>query len=183
MLTSLVNADGTGKHERFTEDGADVRYLDSIAAYKIVGNHLDYIESATAALSADRVAQTEEWFTSSGQKVREEMVLGLKTYTIHQDLSDGWWEGTFSTATRHTPLIDREQHDGVITTREALSVQFRDVSQETALPDLPVSFERAQKLEDAFRSGNDEAKKLADELAERMHSVQALLRDKGARTQ
>lgn len=176
LLTSTVKSDGTGKHERFSQDGADVRYIDNTAAYKVVGDHLEYIEAADSALALDEAAQTESWFSDSGLLVREETVLGLKAFTLHQDLSDGWWEGTFSTATRHTPLIDREQHDGVITSREAVSIQFRDVGQEVALPDLAIRFDQAQKLVNALRSGSDpEATKNAVAIAERMRSVQEKL--------
>jgi hypothetical protein len=143
---------------------------------------LEYIEAAEAKLRLDRLARSASWLAGNSQLVREESVLGLKAYVWHRDLNDGWWEGTYSPSKRYTPLVDREYIGGVETTREAVSVQFRDVSpDEIAPPLLPVHFDRAEALEQALRS-NDENRQTADGIAERMHAVRENLRSQG-RTQ
>jgi hypothetical protein len=137
----LVNADGEWKQTKVRKlddeyhEQVSVRFLDKSAPYKLEAGRLEYVGgTAENEIGRDRIARTPEWITQSPMFNRESTMLGLNVYLTHQDLSDGWVEQAFSPLTRSTPLLFREHHGNVETTEEAVSIQFRDVSQDEINP-------------------------------------------------
>jgi hypothetical protein len=86
---------------------------------------------------------------------REEKICDLTTYVLHTQDGDAWIEGYSAVETGNTQLKTVLYHgNGSYTVIEAISVQFRDVSDdEVRLPDLPVKFNKADQRVDEYRNG------------------------------
>ena len=86
---------------------------------------------------------------------REEKICDLTTYVLHTQDGDAWIESYSAIETGNTPLETVLYHgNGGYTVIEAVSVQFRDVSDdEVRLPDLPVKFNKAEQKVDEYRNG------------------------------
>lgn len=174
LVVKLVSAEGEWKETKVQMSDSrhpkqvNVRFLDKTAAYNLETDRLDYSGSSESVFNRDKIARTADWVTSSPLFVKEDSMLGLKVYTTHQDISDGWVEQAFSTQTRGIPLLYRERSDNVETTEEAVSVQFRDVSpDEIKPPNLPISFEWSKRLESSMLSNPENAEMVNRLIAER----------------
>ncbi|MEP6637376.1 MAG: hypothetical protein ABJB97_11680 [Acidobacteriota bacterium] len=144
------------------------------------GDHLEYIESTGEAhAQGERNARSASWATSSPDFVREETILGMKAYVIHQKTSMGFVEAAYSPILGSAPLFDRWLEGDIEETREAVSIQFRPVSDdEVAVPNLPVRFDRATAMHNLFR-GNATNDDLMDQADARMRAVREKLRALG----
>lgn len=174
LSVKIVSAEGEWKETKvqMSDSGhpkqVSVRFLDKTAAYNLETDHLNYSGSSESVFHRDKIAHTADWVTSSPLFVKEDSMLGLKVYTTHQDISDGFVEQAFSPVTRGIPLLYRERSDKVETTEEAVSVQFRDVSpDEIKPPSLPISFEWSKQLENAMLSNPENAEMVNRLIAER----------------
>jgi hypothetical protein len=181
----IVNAEGEWKETKVrgidsSSEQVSVRFLDKTAPYKLEAGRLEYVGGTSEAeMERDNLARTPNWITSSPLFVREETMLGLKTYTTHQKLNNGWVDQAFSPVTRSTPLLYREHIGNVETTEEAVSVQFRDISpDEIRPPNLPISFEWLKGLEKAMLANPENADTVKRAIADR-EAVTAKLRALG----
>ena len=177
MTVLIVNADGQWKQTKLTDNKpVNIRFMDKVAAYQLANDRLDYLDSAEPTLQRDRVARSPKWITDSPLFVREDSIAGLKVYVTHQTLNDGWVEEAYSPLTRSCPLLERQHLGAVEITKEAVSVQFRDVSpDEIKPPDLPISFESAKALEKAMLS-NPENSETVKGLATRREFIREKLK-------
>lgn len=156
-----------------------VRYLDETASYSLDAGRLDYEHTSGPDLEGDKTARTADWITKSTLFLREDSILGLKTYTTHQNLNDGWVEQAFSPLTRSTPLLVREREGNVESVQEAVSVEFRDVlSDEIRPPNVPIVFEWSKRLEKGMLS-NPENNDTVKHLIEEREAVTEKLRARG----
>lgn len=182
-IVRVVNSDGEMKQTTYNTEGKieEIRFLDKIAGYKLVGSHLDYAGTSEPLLKMDSLARSASWLAEHPLFVREETILGLKAYIWHKDLSDGWTERTYSPMTGITPLLEHEKIGDIETTLEAISIQFQKVSpDEIAPPNLPISFDQDQSFEQALRSGGDETNnRIADRMAELRNTDKEKLRAQG----
>lgn len=145
-----------------------VGFLDSTASYGLEAGRLEYAGTSEAELERDKSARTADWITKSALFVREDSILGLKVYTTHQNLNDGWVEQAFSPLTRSAPLVFREHSGNVEHTEEALSIEFRAVSpDEIKPPNLPISFELSKRLEKGMASNPENADSIKRLIEER----------------
>jgi hypothetical protein len=174
LIVKTVSAGGEWKQTKVRRlddeyrEQVSIRFLDKTAAYKLEDTRLDYVGASESELERDKIARTSNWVTGSTLFVGEASMLGLKVYTTHQNLNDGWVEQAFSPLTRSTPLLYREHSGNVETTEEAVSIQFRDVSpDEIKPPDLPISFEWSKRLEKAMLSNSENADTVKRAIAER----------------
>lgn len=186
LIVQIDNGKGGMKHVRFLDngDGNAIReeiFYDATASYKVRDGYLEYVDSREGFAEVDQNARSSTWATSSSTFLREETILGMKAYVVHQETPDGYWEGAYSPLLARTPLRDREVVNGVETVREATAVQFRPVSdEEVAAPNLPVRFEKALRFAELFRASGDAANvEVADKFTARMNVAREKLRGLG----
>lgn len=174
LAVKTVDADGHWKRvivRRLDDEyprQVTVSFLDNTAAYGLEAGRLEYTGASEGELERDRTARTADWITKSALFVREDSMLGLKVYTTHQNLNDGWVEQAFSPLTRSAPLVFREHTGNVERTEEAVSIEFRDVSpDEIKPPSFPISFELSKRFEKGMASNPENADSIKLHIQER----------------
>jgi len=157
-----VKSTGEWKETRYSFDGQKTTWgATADAQYVIAGDSRQFLK--------DNRAENEYLFRSSSalknhlQFVRSEVIAGLTTYVLRTENGDLVGEFSYSPECGRTPLRihlqPKSTEDGgkgnFEAVTEALSVEFRDVSEEEAdIPDLPTRFDKAeQKVETLKANG------------------------------
>jgi len=184
----VENAKGDVKQTRCLDRGPgtpvqiQTRYVDEVAAYNLEGDHLEFIESTGESYQQSRQsAHSASLFTSSPTFVREDTFLGMKVYFLRQPIGDGVVETMYSPSLGLVPVWDRRTEGAVETIREAVSIQFRPVSdEEVATPALPIKFDRAIANQNIFLQGGDAAAvEMMNQAQHRMYGTRDKLRALG----
>ena len=141
--------------------------------YEIKPESLEYYNSMEGWDRIDQAFRSAIVHKSHPEFVREEQVAELNTYVhrVGKPDSNSWVETFYATETGATPLKTVIHNDsGSEIMIEAINIQFREVSdEEVRLPDLPVRFDKAEKLVNEYRDmGNMSA---ADALVNHIESA------------
>jgi hypothetical protein len=157
-----VKSTGEWKETRYSFDGQKTTWgATADAQYVVSGDSRQFLK--------DNRAENEALFRSSSalkthqQFIRSEVVAGLTTYVLRAENGGMVGEMSYSPECGHTPLrihLQNKNTEGGETGKfevvvEALSVEFRDVSEEeVGIPDLPTRFDKAeQKVETLKAAG------------------------------
>ena len=148
----------TGEYKLTTYYLASGKMRDYVATqdsvYEIKSDSLQYFGKALPP-ELRKNFQSMAFLKSHPNFSRVESVCGLTTYVLHTQDGDEWIEGYSATETGNIPLKTVLYHgNGSYTAIEAISVQFRDVSDdEVGLPDLPVRFDEAENRVNEYING------------------------------
>jgi|GEM_PF-2029448 len=155
MTVKVVNAERAWREVTFytggarTEDGSDGE-----SCFNVSGDSLQYQQEDNTFTDQ---FNSEVALRNNPEFVRTETVAGLTTFVLRSRENDGFWfEQWYSPKTGGLALklVVHDTMSERIT--EAVSVQFRDVSeQEVSLPPLPVRLDDAEKEVLRLRSGGE----------------------------
>lgn len=146
LAVRLATGDGRWREVQWSDRGRSVQLADDNGVYEAErdGRALQYVGP-----SSDDVVDASDL----AKVTRTETVAGITAYVFRTDNPDGYIEYYFA------PQMGRHHIKAVIFkgphykyTREAVSVQFRPVSdEEVAVPNLPIKFDNVDKQVDAMK--------------------------------
>ena len=188
LIVHADNGKGGIRETRVLDDGtgtlrSQTRLVDNIAAYNLEGDHLEYIvATGEERAQGERNARLASWAASSPDFVREDTWLGMKAYVVRQKIQGGFIESWYSPLLGRLALFDKQVEADVEITREAVSIQFRPVSDdEVAVPDIPIRFDRALHKISVFKDGDAAAVKSMGMAEEMLRATKEKLRASGRR--